>query len=392
MTALCGGGTSAPKIGTDLVAAFSTARLTQLAVLRGLSWTSPWLALISLLPIGMTAFCGSDPPTISTLTTDEVDALVNLTIGADLTSALGKIKDMLLNAIWQDLCECTSGSFTPPTYPAPVTGTPIPQLPRTDSATCQTYDVTTTHASGADTLVQLPSLLGMSPTYTELTVTVSGMTGGASTSTVSLEAIDTQGNFTFAFNTVHHVIGDNGVQKITIGYAPTTVEHIRVRIGLAGSSTTATFVIHADIFCGANRPGGVTQPCCPPDEATANLLEVILRTVTLIQRQNAPFAYVAGTSHSGISSAGSIAIQGLIGAKVDVTTLPSSYGSAGSSPTELFDLGFLTFGTPDGWPSSYRLDHDPMLMFPRGAGLYTTLDYDLGPGVVVTITELLREP
>ncbi len=393
MTALCGGGTSAPKLGTDLISQFTTARLTQLAVLRGLSWTSPWLALISLAPIAVTAFCGSDPPTISTLTTTEIDALVNLTFGTDLTSGLAKIKDMILNAIWEDICECTSGTLTPPTYPPPVTGTPIPQLPVSPSGTCDVWDdVRTMASSGTSQFVIRPSIYGKNPTYGKLTVGVTGMTGASATVTVSLNAyqVGTGTLSGIALNT--HLIAANGTTTTSDGYIRADTEHIALEVHVAGSTTSPTITSHAEIYCGDNRPGGTITPCCPPDESTQNQLELILKMVTLIQRQNAPFAYVSSTAHSGLSGTGSIAIQGLIGAKVDITTLPSWYGSEGTGPTQYFDLGFLTFGTPDGWPSSYRLDHDPTLMFPSRCALYTQLDYDLSPGVVVTITELLREP
>lgn len=392
MTALCGGGTSAPKLGTDLIAQFSTARLTQLAVLRGMSWTSPWLALISLLPIGMTAFCGSDPPAIVTLTTNEIDALVNLTIGGDLSSGLDKIKNMLLNAIWQDLCECTSGTFTAPTYPAPVAGTPIPQLPQpaaTDA--CATFLYTSAFCdTGNLNKGGGPTVVGK--TITSVLLHMVGTRCGGPT---------TVGTFNWVWTFLDS--GGLALGSVTYSLAGTTTFDVLVNCPVGtqamrlnhnqvggGDGQTVTGSTYS-FYCNGSVPG-VQSPCCPPDTATSNQLELILKMVTLIQRQNAPFSYIASTAHTAISGAGSITIQGLLGAKVDVTTLPSSYGRAGTSPTEFFDLGFLSFGTPDGWPSSYRLDHDPMLMFPQRCGLYTTLSYDLAPGVVVTITELLREP
>jgi len=48
--------------------------------------------------------------------------------------------------------------------------------------------------------------------------------------------------------------------------------------------------------------------------------------VTLIQRQAAPFGYVPGAIHAGLTGTGVIAIQGLIGCKVDITTLPTQLG------------------------------------------------------------------
>jgi hypothetical protein len=114
--------------------------------------------------------------------------------------------------------------------------------------------------------------------------------------------------------------------------------------------------------------------------------------ITLVQRQAVPFAYVPGTVHAGLSGAGELDIFGLIGIKATITTLPDALGRAGTQPTELFDAGFLTFGTTDGFPTSFRLNRTDLLALPPRCSAYTKLDYDLAPGVVVTITELLREP
>lgn len=114
--------------------------------------------------------------------------------------------------------------------------------------------------------------------------------------------------------------------------------------------------------------------------------------VTLIQRQSVPFAYVPSTAHVGLSGAGTLAISGLLGAKIAVTTLPSALGRQSTTPEEIFDAGFITFGTPDGYPSSFRLEHNPQLILPARCSAFTQLAYDLHPGVVITITELRREP
>jgi len=51
-------------------------------------------------------------------------------------------------------------------------------------------------------------------------------------------------------------------------------------------------------------------------------LDQLMAMVTLIQRQAAPFGYVPGAIHAGLTGTGVIAIQGLIGCK-SVTTLPT---------------------------------------------------------------------
>lgn len=134
------------------------------------------------------------------------------------------------------------------------------------------------------------------------------------------------------------------------------------------------------------------QPCCPPDPAVVGLLSTILENVRLMQRQLAPFAYVSGPAHTALSGAGTFDIQGLLGVRVNVTTIPGRVGEAGTSPTEYFDLGYLTFGTADGYPHAVRLERAQQLVLPARCSVFTTLAYDLTPGVVVTITELVREP
>ncbi len=392
MTALCTGGTSAPKAGVDLVTAYTSGRLAQLAVLRGLSWTSPWLPLLSLLPIAVTSFCGSDPPTITALTTGEADALAGGAYDADFFSGLGKIKDMILNAVWQDLCECTSGTFVAPTYPAPTTGTPIYIEPVPLAAPpCQLFTYTSASANGGSLNRGGPVLDGsLVPTAVQYIIHGTS-TGGSGT-----------GAFTWSFNQRNsaNVVLRNDTYTVAtptsdqVHTVPWTLGAVQVQMDqVFVSGTWSQFVTGSmvNLYCG---PGVdlLQQPCCPPDPATQNSLDRLLEMVTLIQRQAVPFGYVPGTVHAGLSGAGNLSISGLIGAKVDATTIPGHFGREGTSPTEHFDLGFITFGTPDGWPSSYRLEHSPELLLPARCGAYTDLRYDLSPGVVATITELNREP
>jgi len=88
--------------------------------------------------------------------------------------------------------------------------------------------------------------------------------------------------------------------------------------------------------------------------------------VTLI-RQAAPFGYVPGAIHAGLTGTGVIAIQGLIGCKVDITTLPTQLCDLRLA-RRTFRPRFLTFGTPDGYPTSIRIDHNPQLALPARCG------------------------
>jgi hypothetical protein len=117
-----------------------------------------------------------------------------------------------------------------------------------------------------------------------------------------------------------------------------------------------------------------------------------LTLTTLVQRQLAPFAYVPGPVHAGLTGAGAISVAGVVGVKIDITTLPGTLGVEGTSPPKHFDCGFVTFGTIDGFQQAFRVERNPQVLFPDRASVFTDLDYDLAPGVVVTITELVREP
>jgi hypothetical protein len=77
---------------------------------------------------------------------------------------------------------------------------------------------------------------------------------------------------------------------------------------------------------------------------------------------------------------------------VSFGTLPSAIGSESGTPTEYFELGFLSVGTADGYQRSVRLEHNPQVWFPPDMGSQTLVGYSLNPLVTATITELQREP
>jgi len=145
-------------------------------------------------------------------------------------------------------------------------------------------------------------------------------------------------------------------------------------------------------FCGTNTGPTSITPCCGPDASVIAMLQTILGQVNLIQRQAVPFAYLSSTAHAGLAGTGSFPISGLLGVSVALTTLPASLGSSVGTPVEIFDAGFVSLGSADGYPQDYRVEHNPTLILPARAGAFTTLGYTFHPGIVATITELIREP
>jgi hypothetical protein len=165
------------------------------------------------------------------------------------------------------------------------------------------------------------------------------------------------------------------------------VEHYNTAV----NPPTFTDTVSLTLTCPGGSGGSFVTPCVT-DPATMALLEQILQYVTLIQRQAVPFAYVAGTVHSGLTGSGTIAVQGLIGAIVEITsTLGDTIGEAAGDPPFLYSAGWLNWGSVDGYIPRQFLEATTTLSLPPEAGAYTSLNYSLPPGVTVTITELSRE-
>lgn len=393
MTALCpGGGTSSPKAGLAEVVAVSSGAIALALQRYGAARLQFLIPLLGLPPIELPAFCSTDPPALPTFTSAEVYSILLVRLDGDYFSGLAKARDLVLRMLWYDLCQCDSGSpttFVPPTLP---TNTPDPVLPVGPSvAACISEPISYSlllAGNGTD---------GPGITFSPFTVTslVSNqmVTGLISphTITYTLKLLTPPSALT-TFITRVFSAATNGMSF---------VDSVTVPNGFTKSFSTWTLNTNnspaavgsgvIDFFCNGQVPGP-TQPCCPPDPATQSSLDLILQMVTLIQRQAVPFAYVPSTVHAGLSGAGTIAIAGLIGVAINVTTIPGPIGREGTSPTEYFDMGFITFGTPDGYPSSYRLERERETLLPARCSAFTVLAYDLHPGVVVTITELVREP
>lgn len=138
------------------------------------------------------------------------------------------------------------------------------------------------------------------------------------------------------------------------------------------------------------RGSALAQPAVLTD--TAGGLAELRALVELIQRQEVPFGFVDGTVHAGLSGTGVLTVSGLLGLRVDLTTIPAYIGYIEGDPRSYFDVGQVALGTANGFSRRELLRHDPQLILSGEAGLYTRVGYTFPPGVVATITELLREP
>jgi hypothetical protein len=396
MTAICGGGTSAPTVGTSAITLVGSALAGFLLEKYGAAWLKPAIIFLPLPDLTLSTFCATDPPTAVALTAAEANAVLQLNfLSPDWNTGLAKLPNLLATMAWLEFCTCTSGVFTAPAIP------PLPQ------------------PAGSGVIVAPPAP-SSTPCYGPLLIDSLFWNTAVSTSTVSLHAPFLAGatgllvtaqaqndtdspsqNQTWTFTIASVPRQTTRTVVIAVPHDSTVTTWIPVdlwetgislvvSVPLAGGGRFANWTMAA--YCGGALPG-VQQSCCPPDAETTFKLDALVRMVTLLQRQLAPFAYVSSTVHAGLTGAGALAVGGLLGVKVAITAFPASgLGQSGTSPTEYFDAGFVSFGTVDGFPTSYRLEHNPQLLFPQLAAAFTSLEYDLTPGVTVTITELLREP
>jgi hypothetical protein len=175
---------------------------------------------------------------------------------------------------------------------------------------------------------------------------------------------------------------------------------------LAGAvSVTPFYVTHAEptshdewhlhfrAYCGGADPDSPVEPCSQSDPLWLQpQLDRIEALVTLIQRQAVPFAYVPSSEHSGLTGEGSISVQGLIGARIELTSWEANVGELAGDPDVIAGAGWINWGNSDGVTTREFLSAQSQVSLPAAAGQYTELHYSLALGVVATITELEREP
>lgn len=168
-----------------------------------------------------------------------------------------------------------------------------------------------------------------------------------------------------------------------------TVTHYVYHLNADGGSGSINVDASLRVYCNGDTPG-TQSACCPPDTATQSYLDSIFRLVSLIQRQAAPFSYVLGADHPGLTGNGVLNVSELLGMKLTPGTLPPDVGVAVGDPDTLWLDSWINWGNADGWTAREFLRSSPHLSLPAAAGQFTRLGYSLRPGLVVDATELVR--
>ena len=398
MTNPCASGVSEPKSGIAAAVVVDQQYLETILP-AALSWLYPYLPWMHGLEIGnVAAFCAADPPTFTLPSAGDFYNFVTSTQIQQASAVSEFIENITKYYLWFTLCKCHTGSpsapAAPPSEPSGLVAINPPdivRLPSNSGTPCYVLSsVGLAIGTGNQQHVYSEFIPGDA---LRVEVTAHSVPTGANHPTVPFDLKwYTSGAATYPaglLSTTTHTL----VSGATITFTedvPVGARSAEV-ITKPPSNSTDLFQFTGNVFCTPPLTAPAPTPC-PPDPAVRQLLKQIYDLLTIVQRQAAPFAYVYGTNHTGLTGDGSITVFGLIGVSVDVTTLPDSYGRSDGTPEQLFDLGYVTLGSSDGYETSRRIDHDGTLVIPPSCGLFTVIGYTLAPGVAVSIRELVREP
>lgn len=399
MTAICGGGASRPRSvapGAVFLAGEAVAAILQARF--GLSPT--WISLLGFAAgqsIDLTTFCATDPPTMPTFTNLDVVALLQQN---ELISpgAYDKFARLIQIGAWYTFCECSSvATPSPPAGPAYPTDAPVvnpPGLIPSPTTTPCFSRVGRSVAPGSSIVGNVdPTPIPPGPgtsAWINGTVIQHGTTRPAYWEVYPFYIASTGAQTAGAM--VH--LNAAGTPLVRIADPPSDTAQMYVRVAQPSPYSSADEIaLQLNIYCDGQLPsGGAGGACCPPDPTVLQRLDALFNLVTIMQRQEVPFAYIHGTTHTGLTGEGHITVQGLIGALVTLTTIPGNVGLQSGDPLVYWEAGWINWGNADGSTPREFISASPQISLPRAAGQYTRIGYSLQPDVVATITELVREP
>lgn len=373
----------------------------------GLLWLRPFLPYLPTLSIDTSTLCSIDPPDPPTLEPLDLVALFDPTRTALKSLAVSKITQWVLNAAWYQLCRCvdlsTPTSTTYPSAPSPLpvinpTGTTLPGT----ADPCQVRQfswIPDPYFSPIyqDAVFATPAQpqqwpLPNSPAdWSDFTVDI--VPGGAVHAATPVMRID------YFSSPGGSPIGQqilNFSDNVPVRFTPTTGASHYQMLARFSASGNVTDTFHATVrhYCNAASPGAPLQGCCPPDPTIQATLAAVLELTTLVQRQLAPFAFIEGTMHSGLTGNGEFSLdQPIVGVRIFVLdSLAGTVGVDDGHPETLYGLGWLRWGDSDGWRERVPIDTEALISTPYAASAMTKIGYSLPPGVEIDVVELEREP
>lgn len=395
MTAICGGGTSSAQPGfgafTYMAPAAIGAFLNNIPTL----WAVPLAAAIGAVTYELAVFCTDDPPAVPTITADDVIAVISHDDIAAQITAVNKFRDLIGAFKWYDVCQCdTIATPAKPTAPTAPTGMPTidvgPPTGTSQGNPCFNNTSATALNNGSfnygSRFWHPPATLPLSVRYVLHQPVPPSYSGPPTQYSVTFSG---NGNVPLISTTNMPLLWDFDV---TLAVPPGATE---TRVNGTNTTTLASPQGSLQIigYCPGSGGGQTASSGCCTDPVLQSQVDQVLQMVTLIQRQIAPFAFIDGEVHSGLTGTGTFDLSDTRnGVRVALTATPGRVGVIAGEPDALFDAGYVSLGDADGWFASSPIRHSPMIWQPRWMGAVSRVGWALTPGVEASITELRREP
>lgn len=394
MTALCSGGSSAINAGLERFLVYATGGTFLLANVARLEWLAAVGAVLGPLTYDLDIYCQSDPPGFSAITDTEVRAFWSLQRGADFDSFIQKVKDAIGTVVWYQSCHCTAGGTPaiPAAPPQPQNVSVVYQGPA--STPCFSDQFTARFILTAGGIVAMradtanPHMPIPFPTYVTVAVQTQLVTAPGQVIEFRLYALDGTGATTI-LQTQNHVGGDVFTLKSAI---PIGSVAVLVDTSWISGSGEVDYTMATQLYCHGDLPGDTGSSCCPPDPALMQMVRSINETVTLLQRNLLPMAYIVGSTHPTLTGSGSFAVSRLVGMKVHVDAHPTPDRQLVGTPPYVWDLGWMSIDDGEGMIEEKRITRIDQLWQPRLFPEAITFGYYLNPGVTASFTELEPEP
>jgi hypothetical protein len=366
--------------------------------------------------------CVAPPPEMPTFTDVDVTNILTSNPIAQPTS-WGKLADLVHIGAWLTFCECLPPALiTPPVAPIYPSGGPVlnpPSVPGLTDGACWDRAATANFAVGTNPTPVLDMTTALLP-QAGTPVLVSpfvGTTINGYPVPVGVNHITFTGNpaqadscgsmdLTFYDSTPAHAkVGDfflswnrtGGPQTLTVVTPPANAAYWTVAgdaCALVGFPPQS-WAYQLTYFCAGTLPGSPAPDCCPPDPILMAQLQVIINLINGLQLGSSPpplTALVETAVHAGLHDGGSILLAAnTIAVRVAITTDNPSLPVGAGVPPYLFSRGYIVPIALEGpIRTNVRLVYNPQLYFLPD--LADSIGYQLGVGIVATLTELRAGP
>jgi hypothetical protein len=164
--------------------------------------------------------------------------------------------------------------------------------------------------------------------------------------------------------------------------------------GYPNQTVAETSAVELSYFCTA-LPGAPLQDCCPPDPIIQAQLQLIINLLNGLHLGTSPpplTTLVETAVHAGLHDGGTILLAAnTIAVRVAITTDNPSLPVGAGVPPYLFSRGFIVPIALEGpIRTNVRLVYNPQLYFLPD--LADSIGYQLGVGIIATLTELRAGP